>query len=159
MPAPVSTAMASGGDHLGQNSTMARGHLRTPQESQENGNTAGSIRRLPFLTGTSGRQPCCQYVPPRLEFTYGHTQVSTQALPWLRQLLSLERLQLPLPVGEAVCSGRHAPLDPLGRHRAACARTGRLKRATSIERMLVRVCREGGTHVLEGHECGCQGLG
>ena len=35
------------------------------------------------------------------------------------------------------------------RHRAACARTGRLKkRATPIERMLVRVCREGGARVL-----------
>ena len=44
------------------------------------------------------------------------------------------RLQLPLPVDEAVCSGCHAPLDPLGRHRAACARTGRLKkRATPID--------------------------
>ena len=37
MPAPVSTAKASGGDHLGKNSAMARGHLRTPQESQESG--------------------------------------------------------------------------------------------------------------------------
>ena len=73
MPAPVSTAKASGGDHLGQISEMARGHLRTPQESQESGNTAGSVRRLPFLTRTSERQPCCQYVPPRLEFTFGHT--------------------------------------------------------------------------------------
>ena len=100
MPAPVSTAMASGGDHLGQNSAMARRHLRTPQESQESGNTAGSIRRLPFLTGTSGRQPCCQSVPPRLEFTFGHTQVSTQALPWLRQLLSLSFHALAV-VGEA----------------------------------------------------------
>ena len=122
---------------------MARGHLRTPQESQESGNMAGSIGRLPFLTRTSGRQSCCQSVPPRLELTFGHTQVSTQALPWLslRQLRSmsfprtysgrvllLERLQLPLPVDEAVCSGCHAPLDPLGRHRAACARTGRLKK-------------------------------
>ena len=66
----------------------------------------------------------------------------------LFRVLLLERLQLPLPVDEAVCSGCHAPLDPLGRHRAACARTGRLKkRATPIERMLVRVCREGGARV------------
>ena len=66
----------------------------------------------------------------------------------LFRVLLLERLQLPLPVDEAVCSGCHAPLDPLGRHIAACARTGRLKkRATPIERMLVRVCREGGARV------------
>ena len=64
------------------------------------------------------------------------------------RVLLLERLQLPLPVDEVVCSGCHAPLDPLGRHRAACARTGRLKkRATPIERMLVRVRREGGARV------------
>ena len=127
---------------------MARGHLGTPQESQESGNTAGSIGRLPFLTRTSGKQPCCQFFPARLELTFGHTQVSTQKLPWLspRQLRSMsfprtlfrvllpKRLQLPLPVDEAVCSGCHAPLDLLGRHRAACARTGRLKkRATPIE--------------------------
>ena len=47
---PVSTVKASGGDCRGLNSGKARGHLRTPQESQESGNTAGSIGRLPFLT-------------------------------------------------------------------------------------------------------------
>ena len=94
MPAPVSTAKASRGDRLGQNSAMARGHLRTPQESQESGNTAGSIGRLPFLTRTSGRQQCCQSVPPLLERTFGHTQVSTQALP---------RLSLRHPTAPELC--------------------------------------------------------
>ena len=145
---PVSTVKASGRDRRGQNSRKARGHLRGPQESQESGNTAGSIGRLPFLTRTSGRQPCCQSVPPRPELTFGHTQVSsTLALPWLSlqqlesmsfprtcsRVLLLERLQLPLPVDEAVCSGCHAPLDPLGRHRATSPRTGRVKkRASSV---------------------------
>ena len=45
-------------DRFGQNSAMARGHLRTPQESQESGNTAGtsvSVRRCPgFRTDSSG---------------------------------------------------------------------------------------------------------
>ena len=41
-------------------------------------------------------------------------------------------------------AGCQSPLDPLGRHRAACLRTGRLrKRATPIERVLARVCLAG----------------
>ena len=68
--------------------------------------------------------------------------------PHLFRVLLLERLQLPLPIDEAVCSGCRAPLDPLGRHRAACPRTGRLrKRASPTERMLARVCREAGARV------------
>ena len=95
MTVPVSTVKASGGTRRGQNSGKARGHLRTPQESQESGNTAGSIGRLPFLTHTSGRQPCCQSVPPRPELTFGHTQVSsTLALPWL-SLQQLQRMLFP----------------------------------------------------------------
>ena len=46
---------ASGGHHRGQHSRTARDHLRTPQESKEGGNIAGSIGRLPFLTRTSVR--------------------------------------------------------------------------------------------------------
>ena len=42
----------------------------------------------------------------------------------LFRVLLLESLQIPIPVDEAVCSGCHAPLDPVGRHRGACHRTG-----------------------------------
>ena len=50
----------------------------------------------------------------------------------LFRVLLLEKLQLPLPVDEAVCSGCHAPLDPLGAtelHVPALAdsRSGRLQ--------------------------------
>ena len=66
----------------------------------------------------------------------------------LFRVLVLERLQLPLPVNEALCFGCGCPLDPLGRHRAACPCTGRLKkRAGPIERMLPRVRREAGAGV------------
>ena len=54
--------------------------------------------------------------------------------PHLFRVLLLERLGLPLPVTEARCTGCHEPLDPTGRHFAACPRIGRLrKRATPIK--------------------------
>ena len=48
--------------------------------------------------------------------------------PHLFRVLLLERLQLPLPVTEAICNGCHEPLDTLGRHRAASTRSGRVKK-------------------------------
>ena len=63
-------------------------------------------------------------------------------------VLLLERLRLPLLLTEATCEACHEPLDPLGRHRAACPNTGRLKkRASPVERVLVRICREAGACV------------
>ena len=60
----------------------------------------------------------------------------------------LERLRLPLPLTEAVCEGCGKPLDEHGRHRAACPKTGRLKkRAGPLESALARVCREAGATV------------
>ena len=68
--------------------------------------------------------------------------------PHLFRVLLLERLQLPLPVSEAKCNGCHAPLDVLGRHRASCTVSGRIrKRATPIERTVARICREAGALV------------
>lgn len=68
--------------------------------------------------------------------------------PHLFRTLLLERLQLPLQITEAECEGCQAPLDPLGRHRASCTRSGRVKRrATAIERMTARVFREAGACV------------
>ena len=79
---------------------------------------------------------------------YAPTSPEYVIAPPLFRVLLLERLQLPLPIDEAVCSGCREPLDTLERHRAACLRTGRLrKRATPIECMLVRVCREAGARV------------
>ena len=55
--------------------------------------------------------------------------------PHLFRVLLLERMRLALPITEATCGGCCAPLDPHGLHRAACTRSGRLKkRATSVER-------------------------
>ena len=67
--------------------------------------------------------------------------------PQLFRTLVLERLRLPLQVVEARCECG-APLDTLGRHRAACGRSGRLRtRACPTERSLARVCREAGATV------------
>ena len=67
--------------------------------------------------------------------------------PQLFRTLVLERLRLPLQVVEARCECG-APLDTLGRHRAACCRSGRLfTRACPTERSLARVCREAGATV------------
>ena len=65
----------------------------------------------------------------------------------LFRTIILERLRLPLQVSEARCECG-AILDREGRHRAACARSGRLKtRALAPERTLARVCREAGATV------------
>ena len=65
----------------------------------------------------------------------------------LLRTMILERLRLPLQVSEARCECG-AFLDREGRHRAACARSGRLKtRALAPERTLARVCREAGATV------------
>ena len=79
-----------------------------------------------------------------------HTPPPRRSALWLPccfGVLLLERLSLPLPVTEAVCSCG-ATLDPHGKHRAACSLNGRLKkRATPIERMVARIFREAGARV------------
>ena len=61
--------------------------------------------------------------------------------------LVLGRLRLPLLVVEARCECGML-LDSLGRHRAACPRSGRLRRrAMAPEKALARVCREAGATV------------
>ena len=70
-----------------------------------------------------------------------------QLQPGIYRTLLLERLRLPLHITEARCECG-ARLDRAGRHRAACARSGRLKRrAMPTERTLARVCREAGAVV------------
>ena len=59
----------------------------------------------------------------------------------------LERLRLPLDIAEAHCECGGF-VDSLGRHRAACPRSGRLRsRAVAPERTLARICREAGAVV------------
>ena len=61
--------------------------------------------------------------------------------------LLLRRLRLPLPVSDRFCRC-HRRLDPLGDHRAACARAGVLRsRGCPLERAAARVCREAGARV------------
>ena len=81
-------------------------------------------------------------------FSHAPTTVEFTVPPHLFRVLLLERLQLPLPLTEATCNGCHEPLDPLGRHRAACTRSGRIKKRSSpTKRVLARVCREAGARV------------
>ena len=84
------------------------------------------------------RSQCWCCVRPRPD----HSRVCNSSSPLSGVLL--ERLQLLLPVTEATCNG----CLELGRHRAACARSGRVKkRAGPTERVLARVCREAGARV------------
>ena len=67
--------------------------------------------------------------------------------PSIFRTVVLERLRLPLSVTEATCAcGRH--LDSLGRHRAACPHSGKLRtRGVGPERTVARICREAGALV------------
>ena len=66
----------------------------------------------------------------------------------LVRVFFLARLQLHLPIAEAMCEACGDPVDSVGRQRAACPRTGRLKRrATPIERMVARIFWEAGAQV------------
>ena len=62
-------------------------------------------------------------------------------------VLLLRRLRMPLLPTGGKCRCRH-PLDPLGDHRAACARAGVLvRRGYALESAVARVCREAGGRV------------
>ena len=62
--------------------------------------------------------------------------------------LVLERLRLALALVEVACEGCGRPPDARGQHRAACMRSGRVKRrAAAPEAALARVCREAGAVV------------
>ena len=60
------------------------------------------------------------------------------------------RLRLPLSLTARQCNGRtcRSDLDAYGDHRSACPRAGRLKkRSVPMEKMMARICREGGARV------------
>ena len=66
-------------------------------------------------------------------FAHAPTAPEFGVLPHLFRVLLLERMRLLLPITDSTCSGCFAPLDPRGLHRAACTRSGRLKkRATPM---------------------------
>ena len=70
-----------------------------------------------------------------------------RVLPEHFRTVVLERLRVPLQLVEARCECG-AVLDTYGRHRAACPRSGRLKRrAVPPEKTLARICREVGATV------------
>ena len=99
-------------------------------------------RLLSSPLALSLRSQCWSCVRPRPD----HTEYTIP--PHLFRVLLLERLQLALPVTEATCNGCHEPLHTLGRHRAACTRSERVKkRAAPTERVLARVCCEAGARV------------
>ena len=68
-----------------------------------------------------------------------------QAHNWPKSVKALAQVGLAKVGHDRECGGR---VDLLGRHRAACPRTGRLRsRAQGTERSLARVCREAGAIV------------
>ena len=86
--------------------------------------------------------PCASDV-----FCVAPTQKEFEMEPHHFRSLVLERFRLPLDVTDAVCACG-CRLDKEGRHRAACARSGRLRtRAVGPERTLARICREAGALV------------
>ena len=75
------------------------------------------------------------------------TAMDFKVEPHLFRTLVLERLRLHLMMTEVSCECG-ARLDICGRHRGACARSGRLRaRAVGPERSLARGCREAGATV------------
>ena len=92
--------------------------------------------RQAHLRSYSGRNAGANlaFAPTAPEFTIA---------PHLFRVLVLERLHLPLPITEAVCEGCGALVDIHGHHRAACMRTGRVKkRAVPTERVLTGSCEK-----------------
>ena len=152
------TRKVSGGDCRGQSSSMASDRRRAKLGSQ---NTAGSSGLLPYPTRSSGRARCCQFVQPLVAnaspFPTSDTMLE-QRSPTKNTHSSGARdstsVQDVVVGQDAVASADRrdevqrlpkVPLDALGRHRAACPSTGRLKkRAVPIERVLAGVCREAG---------------
>ena len=61
--------------------------------------------------------------------------------------LLCRRLRLAIPLSTRICRcGR--TIDPLGHHRAACARSGTLaRRGFAVESAVARTCREGGGRI------------
>ena len=136
-------------DHQNHQGNLASGHMvgsigHLPSDSHFrevsllSGQTAARRAHLRCHSGwNAGAALAC--APTAREYTVP---------PHLFRVLLLERLRLPFPVTEAVCEGCHGCLDIYGYHRAACARTGRLKkRATPTERTLARIFRKAGARV------------
>ena len=140
-----------------------------PNEDGRAGAALGrAVRTICILGVVGGRTAHDQRTHSRsgrnagVAFAQAPTTAECTIPPHLFRLLPLERLQLPVPVTEATCNGCHEPMDTLGRHRAACRRSGRVKkRAGPTERVLARVCREAGARVKFNaalrHEFGCLG--
>ena len=136
-------------------------HQNLTAESQANGLMAGSTTLLPLentfrknvvlaMSGEANRAHLrshsgCNAGAALLGAPTG-PEVTVE--PTLFRTLLRERLRLPLDVTEAHCEGCGERLDEQGRHRAACPKTGRLKkRAVPPECAVARMCREAGATV------------
>ena len=99
--------------------------------------SAADQAHLRFHSGPAAGEVLCG-APSGPEFTLQPSQFQT---------LVPEKLRLSLKVTEASCSCGGL-LNCLGRHRAACPQSARLRaRAVGPERTLARICREGGAVV------------
>ena len=138
----VLTGKDSRSDPHGQSCAMASDLQSTLRVNQASGNTAGSFGLLPSPTRFSEKtsmlscRNCCS------PSSHWHTCV---VAPLLFRVLLLERLHLPLPVTEAVCSCG-ATLDRKGNTKLRVPQ--RLKRrATPVKRVVARIFREAGARV------------
>ena len=157
----VFTGKDSRSDPHGQSCAIASDLQSTLRVSQASGNTAGSFGLLPSPTRFFRKTPMlsCRTAARRahlrshsgrnagVALAHAPTTPECTVAHLMFRVLLLERLHLPLPVTEAVCSCG-TTLDPHGKHRAACSLNGWLKkRATPIERMVERIFREAGARV------------
>ena len=146
---------------LGRSSVRANALPWQTVPSSVNGNTAGNSTRLPPLNTSSGRPWSLPSRVPPTRLTFGRTPAQGPVLsssvcptgpefqvePEAFRVLVSEKHRQPLPITDATCECGVC-LDLLGRHRAACPRSGRLRtRAVPTERTLARVCREAGAFV------------
>ena len=131
-PDPIRMSQASG--HMDGNTTRPLLPNSSSREAAVLTNSSASIQA--YLWSHSG-------------YGSSHIFCGSPSSPefHLFRTLVLERLRLLLQVAEASCECG-ARLDSLGRHRAACLCSGRLRsRALAPERTIARVCREAGATV------------
>ena len=118
------------------------GFFRPQLSLQEELDADQPSRLLSSPLALSFRSQCWSCVRPRPD----HSRVHNFSSP-------LSSVAVGAPPAPPACDGSHMqrchePLDTLGRHRAACTRSGRVKkRAGPTERVLARVCREAAARV------------
>ena len=109
------------------------------------------VRKLSMLAGCSAARQAHLRSHSRhnsgCALSHAPTMPEFAIAPHLFQVLLRERLRLPLFLTESICQGCHEPLDPLGHQSRMSPLWPHQKRATPVERVMARICREAGARV------------